>query len=260
MDIIGQFIIKFDLFLLVLARVSGVFQMAPFFSGQRAPIYIRSGLAALVALLISFILPSNPAEMPREFLPFILEIGSEFILGFTIGYIIHLVFVAVQVAGQFIDMQMGFGIVNVLDPQSGIQMPLIGNFLYIIALLVFFGMDGHHLIINALVKSYEFVPIFGVNFRGEMYELIVILFCTMFLTAMKIALPLVATLLVVDISLGLVARTVPQMNVFIVGLPIKIAVGLLLLSSLIGLYVWLLGILFTQTFENIDLFFRTVGL
>jgi flagellar biosynthetic protein FliR len=82
----------------------------------------------------------------------------------------------------------------------------------------------------------------------------------MFLTAMKIALPLVATLLVVDISLGLVARTVPQMNVFIVGLPIKIAVGLLLLSSLIGLYVWLLGILFTQTFENIDLFFRTVGL
>ncbi|MGI6648211.1 MAG: flagellar biosynthetic protein FliR [Bacillota bacterium] len=259
MDAIGLFLSKLDLFLLVLARVSGVFQMAPVFSGQRTPLTIRAGLAALVSILVVMVLPIASDQIPRDLPSFVISLAGEFILGFAIGYIIHLVFVAVQVAGQFIDMQMGFGIVNVMDPQSGIQMPLLGNFLYIIALLVFLGMNGHHLILSALVNSYDFVPIFGVVYTGEVTALIVSLFCGMFFTAMKIAVPLVTTLFVTDVALGLVARTVPQMNVFIVGLPLKILVGLAILTTIMTLYVWMLGVLFTQIFENVDLFLRILA-
>ncbi|NLK51765.1 MAG: flagellar type III secretion system protein FliR [Syntrophomonadaceae bacterium] len=259
MEIIDLLFNKIDLFLVVLARVSGVFQIAPIFAGERTPIYIRTGLAAIFSILIAMVLPVSLDPIPQQLLPFILGMAGEFILGFAIGFIIYLVFVAVQVAGQFIDMQMGFGIVNVLDPQSGIQMPLVGNFLYIIALLVFLSVNGHHLILTALVKSYDFIPVMGFTYESGLTEIIIILFCGMFLTAMKIAVPVVITLVVTDIALGLVARTVPQMNVFIVGLPMKIMVGIFSLITIMSIYVWVMTTLFSQVFDNVDLLFRLLS-
>jgi len=249
---------RVDLFLMVLARVSGIMQTAPLFSSQRIPALIRIGLAALIALLVVIARHEAGPQIVSLF-HLAMIIAGEFLLGAVLGYAANLVMAAAQVAGQLIDMQMGFGIVNVLDPQSGIQVPLIGNFQYLLALLVLLGIDGHHLILSAVVKSYDFVPLGGMKVDAFVTEFIVKLFCGMWVSAVKIGLPVVAALLVSDLALGIIARTVPQMNVFIVGLPVKIGVGFIILLAAIAWYLWLVGELLQAAFSQIDLLLRIIG-
>lgn len=258
MEYLGFLFGRLDTFLLVMARVTGMLQMAPVFSSQRVPVMVRVGLGALIALLIT-INQSWGVTNSDSLVYLVLGMAGEFILGFAIGFIVNLVMAATQIAGQLVDMQMGFGIVNVMDPQSGQQMPLVGNLQYMLALLVLLGINGHHMIITAIVKSYDFVPALGMKINGSTTELIISLFCGMFVSALKIALPLVAALFVTDVALGIVARTVPQMNVFIVGLPLKIVVGIFMLIAVLGLYIWMVGELLNNAFSNIDLFMRLVG-
>lgn len=249
---------RIDIFLLVLARVSGIMQTAPLFSSQRIPAIIRVGLAALIALVV-VIVRREPGTEVASLFHLAMMIATEFLLGAILGFAVNLVVVAVQIAGQLIDMQMGFGIVNVLDPQTGIQVPLIGNFQYLLALLVLLGMDGHHLIISAIVKSYDFVPLGGMKIDATVTAFLVKLFCGMWVSAMKIGLPVTAALLVSDLALGIVARTVPQMNVFIVGLPVKIALGFVLLLVVVAWYIWLVGELLQEAFSQVDLLLRIIG-
>ena len=258
MEYLGFLFSRLDTFLLVMSRVTGMLQIAPVFASQRVPVMVRVGLGAMIALMITINQTWGVANSD-SLIFLVVGMAGEFILGFTIGFIVNLVMVAAQTAGQLVDMQMGFGIVNVMDPQSGQQMPLVGNFQYLIALMVLLGMNGHHMIITAIVKSYDFVPALGMKINGSTTELIINLFSGMFVSALKIALPLVAVLFVTDVALGIVARTVPQMNVFIVGLPLKIVVGIFMLIAVLGLYIWLIGKLLTDAFSNIDLFLRLIG-
>lgn len=258
MDALGVLFNRIDAFLLILSRVSGALGIAPVFASQRVPMTVRAGLAALLAFIITVsridLIP--PVE---SLLTLAGGIAGEFIFGFAMGYIVYLVMAAAQTAGQVIDMQMGFGIVNVLDPQSGTQLPLVGNLQYLLAMLVLLAIDGHHLMISGIVNSYDLVPVLGFKIDGGATGLLVSLFCGMFVSALKIALPLTASLLVADVALGIVARTVPQMNVFIVGLPLKIVVGILMLSAVLGVYLWLVGRLLNDAFRDLDLFFRLLA-
>lgn len=258
MDILGILNGRVDLFLLILARVSGMFQMAPVFASQRVPVVVRAALAAVISLILVISQPASPIPVTKLWY-LVLGMAGEFLLGFAMGYVVNLVMAATQTAGQMIDMQMGFGIVNVLDPQSGQQIPLMGNFQYLLALMVLLGMNGHHLIINAIAGSYELVPLFGFKVDAATAGFMVSIFCGMFVSALKIALPLVAALFVTDVALGIVARTVPQMNVFIVGLPLKIVAGILLMIAVLGLYMWMVGKLLTDAFYDLDLFLRLLG-
>lgn len=258
MDMFGQLIRQIDLFLLVLGRVIGVFVIAPVFGGQRIPGAVRVGFTVMVAGLVTMVFPVK-VSIPRDMIYYTLGLITEFLIGFMIGFAMYLVFVAVQVAGQLIDMQMGFSIVNVLDPQSGVQIPLIGNFQYLMALLILLSLNGHHLILAALVKSYDFIPLLGGHLVGPVTETLLRMFSGLFVTAIKIAAPVVGSLLVTDVALGIIARTVPQMNVFIVGMPAKIAIGLVILILILSLYVWLLGVLFDRMFHDVDILLRLLG-
>src|SRR5699024_7141617 len=130
---------------------------------------------------------------------------------------------AVQIAGGFIDFQMGFAIANVIDPQTGAQSPLIGQYFYIIALLFLLSINGHHLIIDGIYNSYGFIAIDAFVPLGDesMIMYVIDTFNTMFLIAFQISIPIVGCLFLVDVALGIIARTVPQLNVFVVGLPLK---------------------------------------
>ncbi|MDH7480002.1 MAG: flagellar biosynthetic protein FliR, partial [Syntrophomonadaceae bacterium] len=172
MDVLGVFFNRIDAFLLILSRVSGVLGIAPVFASQRVPVTVRAGLAALLAFIIA--LSRTEPVPPMESLPALAGgIAGEFLLGFAMGYIVYLVMAAAQTAGQVIDMQMGFGIVNVLDPQSGAQLPLVGNLQYLLALLVLLGMDGHHLMISGIVRSYDLVPVLGFTIDSGATDLLV---------------------------------------------------------------------------------------
>lgn len=219
-------------FMLVLPRIGGIVAVAPVFSG-RYPAAVKAGLSAAIAFALA---PVIACEFPGG-VGLIVTVIAELLVGLAIGYAAVATFSAVQVAGQVLDMEMGFGIVNVIDPQYGTQVPLIGNFLQILTLVLFLAMDGHHMILSALAASYRAVPIGMVVIRPELTGMMVELFCTMFATAIKLALPVAGAMFCTNVALGLVAKSVPQMNVFVIGLPVKILGGVAILSLAMPLYV-----------------------
>lgn len=252
MEFLVSLLQKVDLYILIFGRISGFFLTAVPFSGRNIPVQVKVGFASFVAFLIFTVLLPEKVVISGEVFGYFLQFLGEVLVGFIIGFLTQLVFGAFQLAGQIMDMQMGFGIVNVVDPQYGIQIPVLGNFKYILALLFFLTIDGHHLLLEGLVRSYELIPLGTMSISGSIYKYIFELAGGMFVTALKVSLPVVAALFITDLALGVVARTVPQMNVFIVGLPLKIGVGLVLLIVVLPLYIWLFGVVFERLFEDLE--------
>ncbi len=175
-----------------------------------------------------------------------LLVVKELLLGLTAGYFITLMFGIVQLAGQLVDLQMGFAIVQVMDPQFGRRNPLIGNFLYLVLVAFFILADGHHYFIGGLADSFEKLPLGEMQVGPAFWQLIVRSFVWMFYTAVKISLPMLGILLLTTFILGIFARAIPQLNVFIVGLPLKIGVGLLVL----GLFLSVASPVFENLMED----------
>ncbi len=169
--------------------------------------------------------------------------------GLLVALLAMILFYAIQVAGSFIDMNMGFMIANVVDPQTGAQSPLVGTYLYTFAILFLLLVDGHHLLLDGVFYSYQFVPIDQLLLPlgdESIVQYVVTTFSSMFVIAFQMAFPIVGSIFLVDIALGMVSRAVPQMNVFVVGLPLKILVGLLLLTTFIGLFFMIVQRLFNE--------------
>ncbi|MNC12746.1 Flagellar biosynthetic protein FliR [compost metagenome] len=161
---------------------------------------------------------------------------------------------AIQTAGSFIDIQIGFGIANVIDPMTGTSAPVIGNFKYLIATLLFLSMNGHHYLLDAIVYSYKWVPIDNdlliKMIDGSLSEFLVRSFAQSFMLAFQMSAPLVTALFLTDIGLAFLARTAPQYNVFVIGVPLKIIVGLVLLLLLMPSLALLFQNLFDIMFES----------
>lgn len=216
---------QYQIFLLVMIRASGIFIFSPFFSSQNIPNTMKIGLTFSISLLITSILPFVPA-LSNESL--VLIIFKELMVGVIIGFISYSFFSAFYVMGQIIDMNIGFGMVNVVDPQNKVQVPLMGNFYYILAFLMLLSTDGHHTIISALVDSYNFIPIGSFKYTEITMNLLVDTLAKSFELGFKLSFPIVATIFLTDIVLGIMSKTIPQMNVFVVGMPLKAILGLLI--------------------------------
>lgn len=245
-------ILWFPVFLLVFVRMTGLFLMSPVFGRQSVPNYLKWGLS----LLLTYIVFSNRfLESQLEFETF-LEFGvlvlREIFIGFTIGFISTIFFSAIWIAGQLIDTQIGFGMVNVIDPQNSIQIPLMGNFKNILALLVFFVLDGHHTLIKIIALSYDIVPLGEAKVTQELTNLIVKFFENSFVLAVKIALPIIAITFLAEVAFGILVKTVPQMNVFIVGIPIKIFIGLIAILIFLPIYISSLKGIYDNMFSDIS--------
>ena len=161
-------------------------------------------------------------------------------------------------AGKVMDMQVGFAIVNVVDPTSGQQIPLIGSFLYNLALIVFLATNGHHMILAALAESFRVLPLAGMEWNISLALLIAKLTGGIFLTGMKIAMPITFAILLTNVGLGILSRTMPQMNIFVVGIPMQLMIGITVLSMIIPFYVLFLDVLFNEMYGNISLAIRTL--
>src|SRR5690554_1963593 len=143
-------------FLLIFCRITAFFAVAPIFSFRSMPNSFKVGLAVFISFLITATIgPQDTLLMNGEY---ILLIVREILIGLMLGFTAYLMFTIVQVAGSFIDIQMGFGIVNVIDPMTGAQSPVMGNFKFFIATLLFLAVNGHHYLLLSIMKSYEWVP------------------------------------------------------------------------------------------------------
>jgi len=155
-------------------------------------------------------------------------------------------------------MQVGFAIVNVMDPTSGQQIPLIGSFLYNLSVIVFLVTNGHHMVIASLVESFHSIPLLNLDPSMSLPMIILDFTAGIFLTGMKIAMPVTFSILLTNTGLGILARTMPQLNIFVVGLPMHIAIGLSMLMMLIPFYVLFLDVVFNEMYGNIGIALRAL--
>lgn len=238
-------------FLLVFTRITGIFSMAPIFGSRNVSVIVKAGLALALTFILFPLVFDEKTPIPDSFLGYFFIVVGEFLIGLIIGFAASLVFSAIQMAGQLLDMQIGFGIVNVLDPQSGQQLPLVGNFKYILALLVFLATNSHHMLLAALFSSFKLIPVSGFIYQVELTEVMIDMVGGMFVIAMKICFPVLLSLLLTDVALGILARTMPQMNIFVVGVPGKIIVGLFVLSIALPFYIMFLEVAFSGMYKDI---------
>ncbi|MGY8825775.1 MAG: flagellar biosynthetic protein FliR [Candidatus Latescibacterota bacterium] len=249
---------QFHIFLLVLLRVSALLVVAPIFGHRLYPARAKVGMAFMISLVIFPSVADTALNVPEGFLPYALVLAREVLMGVVLGFAVLLLFMGIQFAGQLAGLQMGFGIVNVIDPQSQDQISIIGQFLNILAILLILSLDGHHIILNGLMASFDTVPLGGVVLKASIVQKMIVLTSELFTIAIKISAPILISLFLVSVAMGVLARTVPQMNVFIVGFPVQLAVGLFVLVASLPLFrillVKSLHILERDFFSLIDFF------
>jgi len=231
---LGYWLDQFHIFLLILLRVSALLIVAPIFGHRLFLARAKVGLAVMVSMVVFPLV--DGFDVPEGFFPYAVMMAGEVILGLVLGYVVLLLFIGIQFAGQLAGLQMGFGIVNVIDPQSHDQISIIGQFLNILAILMVLTLDGHHIILNGLLGSFEAVPLGGVVLQASIAHKLIALSSEVFVIAIKISAPILVALFLISTAMGVLARTVPQMNVFIVGFPVQLAVGLSVLVATLPLF------------------------
>lgn len=197
---------------------------------------LKAGLAGIISLLLLPVVNLPQTPQVQGLFAFMLLLGREMLAGFLFGFCITAAFAIFQLIGQFIDVPIGFGMVNVLDPTSQSQMPIVGQFQYLLAMAIFLLINGHHGLLVALSKSLDLIPLGGMKLPQELLGWGLGVFSQMFALGFQLSLPVVGTLFLTDLALAIVARTVPQMNVFVVGYPAKILIGLGVLALSLPLY------------------------
>ena len=237
----GYWLDQFHVFLLVLLRVSALLIVAPIFGHRLYLARAKIGLAFMISLVVLPLVADAGLQVPTGLFPYAFMMVREAIMGMVLGFAVLLLFIGVQFAGQMAGLQMGYGIVNVIDPQSSNQVSIIGQFLNILAILIVLSIDGHHVILRGLISSFDAVPLGGVELKVPIIEKIVELSSQVFVIAVKISSPVLISLFLISVALGILARTVPQMNVFIVGFPVQMAVGLTVLVAILPMFQILLG-------------------
>lgn len=249
---------KFLVLLLVFIRMSSLFVITPVFGRRELPAYLKIGLAFFCSYIIVPLLGDVRIEY-TNLLSFAVIAAKEFLVGIIIGYVSFLVFSALYTAGQIIDTQIGFGLVNVLDPTTNIQVPMTGNFMLILTTVFFLAIDGHHILLSALFKSYSVLPINGFEFTEAMVNNITTIFSDVFAIGFKISIPVLAAALLSEVALGILSKTVPQMNVFVVGIPLKIGIGLLSLYVMMPIFIQVMTVTFDRMYGYIYLIIRSMA-
>lgn len=218
----------FRTYMLVLLRISIVLFMFPIFSSDVFPAMLKMGLALVVSLLLYSVVQVDLTRFPLTMGATVLLVLAEALIGLTLGLCLRMFFGAIQLAGQVIGFQMGFAMINVMDPQTGANVSIMDQIGYWVSLIIFLLLNGHHIMFLAVIDSFKLVPIGFFMLQDEMMVKMITLGSQMFLLSLKIGAPVIASLVFVSVGFGLMAKFSPQMNVMIVAFPLKIVAGLVL--------------------------------
>ena len=207
-------------------RVLALFSVAPVFSMRVVPMRVKIGLAFLVALCAQGVLGEQPviSVNGREALG---TVAQQVAVGLAIGFAVRLMFAAVELAGEVIGLQMGLNFAAFFDPTSNAQVSAVARFYGYLAMLLFVVINGHLMLLMAVVKSFDSFPVNGHFLQAAGQMRLHELGASLFSSALWIALPMIAMLLFVNLTLGIISRVAPQMNIYAVGFPVTLTVGML---------------------------------
>jgi len=221
-------------FFWILLRASGFLMTAPVIGTRYVPWTVKVTLSLVTGYVLWSFVPS--VEPPSDLSGILLRAGGEICVGLFLGFVGTIIMSAIETAGHIADMEIGFGLANVIDPQYGKPSPVLGIVKYLLIVLVFLVIDGHHLLIRALYQSFQVIPAGAATVPTNWTYVGLEAVSRMMWIALTLSCPVWASALIVDITLGIIARTVPQINVFVVGMPLKTLVGLGIISASIGFY------------------------
>ncbi len=223
------------LFILVFIRITIILLFIPIFGSQIVPKTAKIGLCGFFATILSSYLHIDLSHLKEDLL--ILSILRDFIISLAIGLIIRFIFDGIQFAGECISYQMGLTIMNVIDPVSSNQVSLISNLKQLIALLIFFVIDGHHYLIKAIADSFLYIPIGRPILNKYLFKGIIGLSSTIFLIAIKLSAPILVAIFLTNLAMGMIARATPQINIFILSFPLYIGIVLLMMGIFMPFFV-----------------------
>jgi len=241
--------LNIDLFLLVFMRMSGAILFNPIFGRSNIPASLKGALSLICAFLITSTL-GQTYEM-NNMVQFGISCVLELTIGIAIGTVVSALFSVVLVAGEMIDLQMGFSMATFYDPKSGVNMPIIGSFFNALLILVFFSTNAHLSMLNLITDSFQLIPA-GTGFpTAQSAQFIVNMGADIFEMGIRFAMPILAIEIVVQIMMGILMRAVPQINIFTVGIQIQTGVGLVMLMIAIPIIVTLNGRLSVYIIEKL---------
>lgn len=237
-------------FLWPLTRVSALLMVAPVFGSQIVPRRIRLMTALALTWAILPFAPPMPAVEPLSPTG-LLVTAQQVLIGLSMGFILRLVFGALDLGGQVIAMQMGLSFASLADPQNGLQSPLLSQLYALLGTLIFLALNGHLLLIRLLVDSFTVLPVAPTGADRDWLWVLVTWANQMFAGAVLVALPAITSLLVVNLAFGVMVRAAPQLNIFAVGFPITLVLGLLIILYSLPTLLYQLDHLFAEAFRSI---------
>jgi len=238
-------------FMVVFARVGGIMVFAPVFSARSVPAQIK----IIFALVCSIAMMPAAAVMQIPEEPGIYAIldcaFGEILIGMVLGFVASMIFAAMQFAGQLISFNLGFAIINLIDPQSDVEVSVFGLLENYLGLIFFLLINGHHWFFLAVSDSFRYLPVQGVHLTGPSIQEIVRLSSQVLTAGVQIAAPVLAVTIICDVILGIIGRAAPQIQILIVGMPLKTLVGFTCLSISFYFLPQLLGRLFIQLYRSL---------
>jgi flagellar biosynthetic protein FliR len=242
------------IFLLIFCRITSFFVVVPILSSRNVPMMFKIGLSVFISILI-FASMGQGKPIPMD-CDYVLLIIREMLIGVLLGFLAYIFFTVVQTAGSFMDMQIGFSMASVIDPLTGTSTPMLGNLKFMIAVLLFLSFDGHHYLIRAIIDSYKWVPLdnqlFTRIYNGQISDFLFHSLSKMFYLSFQLAAPIIAALFLTDLGLGLLTRVAPQFNIFVIGAPLKMILGLFLLVVLFPELISQFQYLFSTIFDYME--------
>ncbi|MBE7565518.1 flagellar biosynthetic protein FliR [Acidithiobacillus thiooxidans] len=208
-------------------RVLALLSTAPVFSATQVPVQVRVGLALLISVAIAPALPAMPAVhfLSGEGVVLLIQ---QLLIGFGLGFAVTLIFSVIQFSGSVISLQMGLGFSSFFDPVTGVQVPTLSNFLNLLVLLLFMGMNGQLLVLATLMRSFTLLPVSAsLSLNPSTWHLLVSEGAVIFSLGLAISTPVLGTLILVNIALGILGKLAPQLNIFVIGFPLLLGLGLL---------------------------------
>lgn len=245
-----------DYVFLLFLRVSGILISSPIFGRNNIPNMYKIGFCAVITGVFILGIPA-PEIYPvfGNLLEYILACIQELLFGAVMGFVLTAMFNITLTAGSIVDTQIGFSMASIYDPQNNSQAPLSGSLLNLMLLIIFFGVDGHLKLIEVLYRTVETVPIGTAMAAPDIMWVSAEVMSRSFVLAVMVAMPVLGAGLMIEVALGAIIKTVPQMNMFVVGIPVKVIIGLLVLGLTLTVFADFSKGIFNEAFNYIGIMF-----
>lgn len=247
---------QIEIYSIIFFRISGIIFTMPFFGTENVPRLMRIGLALVVTMVLVPTLDISGVALPDNLWTYTAVVFKELFVGMALGFVSMIVFHGIQFSGDLIGFQMGLRIGNVIDPMSDEQISIIGTVQNLLAVLLYLSLFWDHFLFKAIGASFSVIPISGVVLEGPLATEFIRMTGEVFVIALKMGAPLLAALFLADVALGFIARTAPQINVFIIGFPVKVGMGILLLGISLPFFAYVFGKLVQGMENNIMILLR----